>query len=211
MKYLPFSQTKSGSNDLLCAHGWAWQAQLLFFWRRISQSEIRNSAVAEKSESESEGGQKFLPPDPLPFCPPERSVSAAQSAAISRSFVQKRFELRSVNATIQDFLKIWKRLCARSAPQGWGYARIFPYISGLNQRVGEARTGLFCPAFGGSWWQSHRSKNISLKEVMKCFCFPIFSASCRRQENKASFNPALFPPKAQWPKATIINLTEQTL
>ena len=27
-------------------------------WRRISQSEIRNSAAAEKSESESEGGQK---------------------------------------------------------------------------------------------------------------------------------------------------------
>jgi hypothetical protein len=27
----------------------------------------RNSAAAE-----SEGGQKFLPPNPLPFCPPER-------------------------------------------------------------------------------------------------------------------------------------------
>ena len=35
-------------------------------WRRISQSEIRNSAAAEKSESESKGGQKFLPPNPLP-------------------------------------------------------------------------------------------------------------------------------------------------
>src|SRR3989304_10266422 len=44
-------------------------------WRRISQSEIRNSAAAE-----SEGGQKFLPPNPLPFCPPEPSVSAARSA-----------------------------------------------------------------------------------------------------------------------------------
>ncbi|OGZ26405.1 MAG: hypothetical protein A3I85_01825 [Candidatus Nealsonbacteria bacterium RIFCSPLOWO2_02_FULL_38_63] len=59
----------------------------------------RNSAAAEKSESESEGGQKFLPPNPLPFCPPERSVSAARSAAISRRFVQKRFELRPVIAT----------------------------------------------------------------------------------------------------------------
>ena len=124
---------------------------------------------------------------------------------------QKRFELRSVIATIQDFLKIWKRLCARFAPQGRGYARIFSYISGLNQRAGEARTELFCPAFGGSWWRSHRSKNIPLKEIMKCFCFPIFFASCRRQENKASFNPALSVPKAQWPKATIINLTEQIL
>src|SRR3990167_10277984 len=94
MKYLPFSQTKSGSNDLLCAHGWAGQTQHLFSWRCISQSEIRNSAAAEKSESESEGGQKFLPPNPLLFCPPERSVSAARSAAISQDFVQKRFELR---------------------------------------------------------------------------------------------------------------------
>jgi len=123
---------------------------------------------------------------------------------------RKRFELRSVIATIQDFRKIWKRLIACSAPQRRGYARIFRYISGLNQRAGEARNGFFCPAFGGSWWRSHRSKNISLKELLKCFCFPIFSASCRRQENKASFNPALYntAPLAQWPKATIINLTE---
>jgi len=82
-----------------------------FSWRRISQparhrfaqaiaggSEIRNSA-AEKSESESEGGQKFLPPNPLPFCPPERSVfCSAFGGAINRSFVQKRFALRSVIA-----------------------------------------------------------------------------------------------------------------
>jgi hypothetical protein len=35
----------------------------------------RNSAAAE-----SEGGQKFLPPNPLPFCPPERLVCGARSA-----------------------------------------------------------------------------------------------------------------------------------
>ena len=55
---------------LLCAHGWAGQTQLCF-WRRISQSEIRISAAAEKLESESEGGRKFLPPNPLPFRPPD--------------------------------------------------------------------------------------------------------------------------------------------
>ena len=99
MKFLAFSQTKLGSNDLLCAHGWVVQTQLPY-WRRISQSEIRNSA-AEKSESESEGGQKFLPPNPLPFCPPERLVSAVPptAGAIIRYFVQKRFELRSAIAT----------------------------------------------------------------------------------------------------------------
>jgi len=29
----------------------------------------------EKRSGESEGGQKFLPPNPLPFCPPERNFS----------------------------------------------------------------------------------------------------------------------------------------
>ena len=48
-----------GVKNLLCAHGRARQTQHLFSWRRISQSEIRNSAAAE-----SEGGQKFLPPNP---------------------------------------------------------------------------------------------------------------------------------------------------
>ena len=57
--------------------------QIKFSWRRISQSEIRNSAAAE-----SEGGQKFLPPNPLPFCPPEHSVWRAKRAVSS---VQKRF------------------------------------------------------------------------------------------------------------------------
>ena len=33
-------------------------------WRRISQSEIRNSAAAEKSESESEGGASEQPSRP---------------------------------------------------------------------------------------------------------------------------------------------------
>ena len=53
---------------MLRSHGWVGQTQLSY-WRRISQSEIRNSAVAEKSDSESEGGQKFLPPQPPSFLP----------------------------------------------------------------------------------------------------------------------------------------------
>ena len=60
------------------------------FWRRISQSEIRNLAAAE-----SEGGQKFLPPNPLSFCPPERSVWRAERAVSS---VQNRFGFRQTNA-----------------------------------------------------------------------------------------------------------------
>jgi hypothetical protein len=41
--------------------------------RRASFQLARNLAAAEKSESEGEGGQKFLPTNPLPFCPPEQN------------------------------------------------------------------------------------------------------------------------------------------
>jgi len=32
----------------------------------------------EKRSGESEGGQKFLPPNPLPFCPPAFARSAGE-------------------------------------------------------------------------------------------------------------------------------------
>ena len=38
-------------------------------------------------ESESEGGQKFLPPNPFPFCPPERLDFKIRNS----DFLQKRF------------------------------------------------------------------------------------------------------------------------
>ena len=40
------------------AYGREGQGKHFLFWRHISQSEIRNSAAAEKSEPESEGGQR---------------------------------------------------------------------------------------------------------------------------------------------------------
>src|SRR3989344_4226999 len=78
-------------------------------WRRISQSEIRNSAAAE-----SEGGQKFLPPNPLPFCPPERSVWRAKRAI---SFVQKRFGFRQTNAPQSNFQEFCRLIQPREARQ----------------------------------------------------------------------------------------------
>ena len=139
----------------------------------------RNSAAAEKSESESEGGQKFLPPNPLPFCPPERSVSAALSAAISRSFVQNRFELRSVIATNSDILKIQRRFVARSPrrslsrtamrervslrkkpcpPALFQLRRV--NISELNQRGGQIQIQFFGKANGGSELRSNSQMKL---------------------------------------------------
>jgi len=98
-----------GVKNLLCAHGRARQTQHLFSWRRISQSEIRNSAAAE-----SEGGQKFLPPNPLPFCPPERSVWRAKRAVSS---VQKRFGFRQTNAPVLNFQEFCRLILPREARQ----------------------------------------------------------------------------------------------
>ena len=47
----------------------------------------------KKLESESEGGQKFLPPNPLPFCPPEQLDFKIRNS----DFLQKMFELRPKN------------------------------------------------------------------------------------------------------------------
>jgi len=77
--------------------------------RRISQSEIRNLAAAE-----SEGGQKFLPPNPLPFCPPEHSVWRAKRAVSS---VQKRFGFRQTNAPQSNFQESCRLIQPREARQ----------------------------------------------------------------------------------------------
>jgi len=96
--------------------------------RRISQSEIRNSAA------ESEGGQKFLPPNPLPFCPPERSVSVLpREARQSVSSVQNRFGFRQINAPISNFQIFDRPIRRRNAPPHtakWGFRALRARPSG---------------------------------------------------------------------------------
>ena len=53
---------------LLCAHGRVGQTQLPY-WRRISQSEIRNSAAAEKNGIGKRGRAKIPSPQPPSFLP----------------------------------------------------------------------------------------------------------------------------------------------
>jgi hypothetical protein len=68
----------------------------------------------EKRSGESEGGQKFLPPNPLPFCPPERSVWRAKRAVSS---VQKRFGFRQTNAPVLNFQEFCRLIQPREARQ----------------------------------------------------------------------------------------------
>jgi len=195
----------------LPAYGREGQGQHLFYWRRFLRSKKRNSAAAK-----ARAGREFISPTP-PFlpAPPERSVlvSAARSAAIIRDFAQKRFALRSVIATNLNIANFAGSLLAPPSlklrrtgrsPRLWrGFARIFPYISAQNQRAFENQKSVFCPAGGGSGRQSRQSKNTPLRNLLKCFCFPIFSA-CRFAAQRSQFlNPALFPAaKAERPKAT---------
>ena len=61
---------KNEGVKLLCAHGWAGQIQLSY-WRRISQSEIRNSAAAEKNwNRKARAGKNSFPPTPFLFARP---------------------------------------------------------------------------------------------------------------------------------------------
>ena len=54
-----------------------------------------------KRSGESEGGQKFLPPNPLPFCPPERLDFKIRNS----DFRQKMFEHQSENTGSTTFYR----------------------------------------------------------------------------------------------------------
>ncbi len=63
-------QVKLKGVNLLCAHGWVGQTQLSS-WRCISQSEIRNSAAAEKNwNRKARAGKNSFPPTPFLFARP---------------------------------------------------------------------------------------------------------------------------------------------
>ena len=73
----------------LCAQGRVGQAQHLFSWRRISQSEIRNSAAAK-----ARAGREFLSPQP-PFLPaPARAFSLEREAC--RQFRSKKVRAKCI-------------------------------------------------------------------------------------------------------------------
>jgi len=50
----------------------------------------------EKRSGESEGGQKFLPPNPLPFCPPERKSFCSCRAKRGNQNSQSGFSSKKV-------------------------------------------------------------------------------------------------------------------
>src|SRR3990167_3771981 len=73
------SVNQKGSKSVVCARvGGANTTSILA--THFAKRNTKNCG-GEKRSGESEGGQKFLPPNPLPFCPPERSVLVLPSEA----------------------------------------------------------------------------------------------------------------------------------
>ena len=114
------------------------------------------------------------PPNPLPFCPPEHSVSVSAvppaAGAINQGFVQKRFERCSVIATNSDILKIQRRFVARSPRRSLSRTamrervslRRKPCISELNRKVGQIQIQFFGKANGGSELRSNSSRKCGI-------------------------------------------------
>jgi len=71
---------------------------------RISQSEIQKIVAAKKEAAKARAGKKlvlsvaegFLPPNPLPFCPPERNFGKAPA---------RRRRRRATKSRQRDFLE----------------------------------------------------------------------------------------------------------
>ena len=85
---------------------------LCFSWRRISQSEIRKIAAAKKEAAKARAGKNSFPPNPLPFCPPERLDFKIRNS----DFRQKMFEHQSENTAKNHISK----------NQGWKPRRFAP-------------------------------------------------------------------------------------
>ena len=80
----------------------------------------------EKRSGESEGGQKFLPPNPLPFARPSVQFwfYSACGGAISRDFVQNGFGFRPTNTTKVYLQRDLPRSGRRKSPKNLTLRRV---------------------------------------------------------------------------------------
>ena len=60
-----------GRKIVVCAREGGANTTPFFLAAHFAKRNTKNCG-GEKRSGESEGGQKFLPPNPLPFCPPEQ-------------------------------------------------------------------------------------------------------------------------------------------
>ena len=122
-------------------------------------------------------------------------ASGERSEPISRSFVQKRFELRSAIATNQNISNFQGKEFARSPRLRRVSLRKNPCISELNRKGGQIQIQFFGKANGGSACDARYPVNAG---------FPIFSIP-PKAEHKASFLIPRFCAVGSMAKGDIIN------
>ena len=140
-------------------------------WRRISQSEIRNSAAGknwippEADRLQARAGKNSFPPTPLPFCPPERLDFKIRNS----DSVQKRLEFQpkgTANLQFQNFRKFYAPV-VRSP-------RLRARLKGLIlQRFATLRVAnkkCFGFGFGSSFVQSTKQNKV-LQPIFFCIAF----------------------------------------
>ncbi len=131
----------------------------------------------EKRSGESEGGQKFLPPNPLPFCPPERSVLVLPPAG--RQSVGISFKMSSdfFQQTPPKFISSGICLARGFAPRfGGHFGKIIPRIFEINRQFSRRKAAvhkllsLYCGKATMSRWFSFAFGEIQNEILINCRC-----------------------------------------
>ena len=92
------SVNQKGSKSVVCAR--AGGANTTSFLAAHFAKRNTKNCGGEKRSGESEGGQKFLPPNPLPFCPPERKSFNQNSAS---GFSSKKVRILTKRHRHEDY------------------------------------------------------------------------------------------------------------
>jgi hypothetical protein len=94
LNYYKLGKKNKGSKSVVCARvGGANTTS--FLAAHFAKRNTKNCG-GEKRSGESEGGQKFLPPNPLPFCPPERKSFCFCRAKRGNQISQSGFSSKKV-------------------------------------------------------------------------------------------------------------------
>src|SRR3989344_4268153 len=153
------SVNQKGSSLLLPAYGREGQGQHSLA-AHFAKRNTKNCG-GEKRGGESEGGQKFLPPNPLPFCPPEHSVLVLPPAG--RQSVGILFKMSSdfFQQTPPKFIYSGICLARCFAPRfGGHFGKIIPRIFGINRQFSRRKAAvhkllsLYCGKAAMSQWFS---------------------------------------------------------
>jgi len=117
--------------------------QIKFSWRRISQSEIRNSAAAEKNwNRKARAGKNSFPPTPFLFARPSDWISEFKI----RIFVKKSSDFNQKVPPIFK-IRILGDCCLAPPEAGLGFGKYFEGIFEIQKQFlpaqTEVRTNLF--------------------------------------------------------------------